>query len=147
MKRLAILLMCVATLGLTSCGLFGSAASSNAAAVAAGASCGSAVKGLYSSYKGNNTINLTNATDLSNALVVANSYAQLKANKDDKSYKSSFVSGMVQSAGGLLTTATATQFVDQLLASSGMAGLNSSNITKTASTVSTLVQLMQVIKQ
>lgn len=147
MKRLGLLLMCVATLAMTSCGLFGSTTSSNAAAVAAGSTCGAAVQGLYGSYRTSKSLNLTEGNNLANALAVANSYALLKQNKDDATYKRSFINGMVASAGGLLTQATATQFVNQLLSSSGLNGVNASNITQTANTVNTLVQLLQVIKQ
>ena len=71
----------------------------------------------------------------------------LKQNKEDKSYKQSFIKGMVAGAGGTLTTATATQFVNKLLSSSSFEGVNSSNIAKTANTVSSIVELLQIIKQ
>ncbi|MBR1798472.1 MAG: hypothetical protein IJ761_01040 [Bacteroidales bacterium] len=144
MKRFSIILVALATLTLASCSIFQSS-SSNAAAQAAGQSCGYAVQGLYNNYKSTGTLNLNNASNLTNALTVVTSYNLLKNNQKDASYKKSFVSGMVASSAGLLTTQTATSFVDQLMASQGLNNINSSNITQTVNTANTIVTLLKAL--
>lgn len=145
MKRLGIILMCLATLVMASCNAF-SSAGSNSVAMLSGQNCGSAVKGLYNSYKSTGNLNITSGTNLTNALALASCYSQLKQNKNDKQFRKSFIKGMVQSSTGLFTTATATNFVDQMLNSSGLANVNSSNIAQTASTATTIISLLNTLK-
>lgn len=147
MKRLSVLLVCFATLAMTSCSLFNAAASSNSVAKASGQSCGFAVQGLYGAYRSSGNIDLTNATNLNNALALATSYANLKQNKDNSEYRQAFTSGLIASSAGLITSANASAFVDKLLASSGLANINSQNIAQTASTAVAIVNLLKVIKQ
>ena len=147
MKRLSVFLVCFATLAMTSCSLFNAAASSNSVAKASGQSCGSAVQGLYGAYRSSGNIDLTNATNLNNALALATSYANLKQNKDNPEYRQAFTSGLIASSAGLITSANASAFVDKLLASSGLANINSQNIAQTASTAVAIVNLLKVIKQ
>ncbi len=145
MKRLGIFLMCIATLAMASCSALQSAGT-NTVAMAAGQNCGAAVQGLYKSYKSTGNLNITSGTNLTNALALATCYTQLKQNKNDKSYRKAFVSGMVSSAAGLFTTATANNFVDQLLSSQGLANVNSSNIGKTAATATSIISLLNTLK-
>lgn len=147
MKRLGILMLCIATLAMSSCSLFDAAASSNTVAKASGQSCGSAVQGLYGAYRNTGNIDLTNATNLNNALALATSYANLKQNKDNADYRKAFTAGLIASSAGLITSANATAFVDKLLASSGLSNINSQNIAQTATTAVTIVNLLKVLKQ
>ena len=62
-------------------------------------------------------------------------------------YRKAFTAGLVASSAGLLTKGTANTFVDQLLGATGLSGLNSSNIAQKANTVSTIVNLLQTLKQ
>lgn len=140
-------MVCIATLALTSCGVASSAASSNTVAKASGQTCGTAVQGLYKSYKNSGTIDLTNSTNINNALALATAYTNLKNNKSDSNYRKAFTNGLIASSAGLITSANATQFVDKLLATSGLSGLNTQNITQTASTAAAIVNLMKVLKQ
>lgn len=147
MKRLGLLLICVATLAMASCGLASSVSSSNTVAQASGQSCGAAVQGLYSSYKKTGTVNLADATNLNNALAVASAYSGLKQNKDNQAYRKAFTSGLIASSAGLITSANATTFVDQLLAQSGLANVNAQNIAQTASTAVAIITILNALKQ
>jgi len=147
MKRLSVLLVCFATLALTSCSLFNAASSSNTVAKASGQTCGTAVQGLYGAYRSTGNIDLSNATNLNNALALATSYANLKQNKDNADYRQAFTSGLIASSAGLITSANATAFVDKLLATSGLANVNSQNIAQTASTAIAIVNLLKVVNQ
>ncbi len=147
MKRLSILLVSFATLLFASCGAVSSAASSNTVAKATGQSCGTAVQGLYGAYKTTGTIDLTNTTNLNNALALATAYTNLKNNKDNTEYRKAFTTGLVASSAGLITQAAASGFVDKLLASSGLSNINTQNITQTASTVAAIITLLNALKQ
>ncbi len=139
--------MCFATLALTSCSTIQSAASSDTVASATGKSCGTAVQSLYRSYKSTGTVDLTNTTNLNNALALATAYTNLKNNKDNTEYRKAFTTGLVASSAGLITQAAASGFVDKLLASSGLSNINTQNITQTASTVSAIITLLNALKQ
>lgn len=147
MKRLGLLLMCVAALAMTSCSLFSAAASSNTVAQASGQTCGTAVQGLYGAYKSTGTVDLSNPTNLNNALALATSYSNLKQNKDNSEYRKAFTSGLIASSAGLITSANATQFVDQLLASSGLSNINTQNITQTAATAAAIITILNTVRQ
>ncbi len=146
MKRLGLLLVCFATLAMASCGSLGGATGSNSAAQMSGQSCGMAMQQLYGSYKATGKVDLTNATNLSNALIVATACTNLKANKGDKGYRSAFTSGLIASSAGLITSANATAFVDQLLNSAGLTNINSQNIAQTAATAAAIVTLLNALK-
>lgn len=147
MKRLGLLLVCFATMAFTSCSLFQSAASSNPVAMAAGQTCGTAVQGLYSSYRSSGTVDLTKTNNLNNALALATAYTALKQNKDDQSYRKAFTSGLIASSAGLITSKNASTFVDGLLSAAGLANVNTQNIAQTAATASAVMTLLNTLKQ
>ena len=147
MKRLGLLIVCFATLALTSCGAIQSAASSNTVAQASGQACGTAVQGLYSSYKSTGTVDLTNANNLNNALALATAYTNLNQNKGNESYRKSFTTGLILSSAGLITQANATQFVDKLLATAGLGNINTQNVAQTAATAAAIITLLNTLKQ
>jgi hypothetical protein len=144
MKKFGIIMMFVAMFATTSCGTLGSV--TNTAAATSGAACGQALIALNKSKKAG-TLSVTNATDLSNMLVVIGAYNSLKANKEDASYKKSFTSGMVTGGSGLITTATATTLTNNLLNATGLDGVNTSNIAQKAQTVGTILQLLNALNQ
>ena len=145
MKRISILIMCIATLALTACSSISSAASGNTVANASGQACGTAVQGLYGSYKNTGKVDLTNTTNLNNALVLATAYTNLKQNKDNSDYRKA-TTGLIASSAGLITQANAATFVDKLLAMSGLGNINTQNVTQTAATVAAIVALLNVLK-
>ena len=142
MKKFGLIMMVVASFAMTSCGLFGSA--TNTAAVSSGAACGQALIALNNSKKAG-TLSITNATDLSNIIVVVGAYNGLKANKGDASYKKAFASGMVTGGAGTITSAMATNLTNSLLNATGLDGVTASNIQQKAQTVSTIVQLLTML--
>ena len=103
MKRLGILLVCFAALAMTSCSMFEAASSSNAMANDTGKNAGVAVQGLYGAYKRTGTIDLTNTTNLNNALSLAAAYSNLKQNKNNAEYSKAFTTGLIASSAGLIT--------------------------------------------
>lgn len=139
--------MCVATLAMTSCGMMSSAAGSNTAAQATGNSCGTAVQGLYSSYKSTGTMDLTAGNNLTNALALATAYTELQNNKDDAAYRKAFTTGLIASSAGLITTANANSFVDKLMASVGLSNVTADKISQTATTAAAIVTLLNALKQ
>ncbi len=147
MKRLSILLVCFAAMAFVSCSSLSSATSSNTVAKASGQACGTAVQGLYGAYKNTGTVDLTNTTNLNNALALATAYTNLKQNKDNNEYRKAFTNGLIASSAGLITQATANGFVDKLLASSGLTNVNTQNIAQTASTVAAIITLLNALKQ
>lgn len=147
MKRLGLLMMSIAALAMTSCSALQSAASSNTVANASGQACGSAVQGLYKSYKKSGSIDITSGSDLTNALQLATAYSQLKQNKKDKSYRKAFTSGLISSSAGLITSQNASSFINQMLSISGLSNINASNVTQTASTAASIISLLSTLKQ
>ena len=147
MKRLGLLLMCVATLTLTSCNLLSAAASSNTVAQASGQTCGTAVQGLYGAYKSTGTVDLSNPTNLNNALALATAYSNLKQNKDNSDYRKAFTTGLIASSAGLITSANATAFIDQMLATTGLANVNTQNIAQTAATAAAIITILNTVRQ
>lgn len=139
--------MCVATLAMTSCSTLQSAASSDTVASATGQSCGTAVQGLYSAYKRTGTVDLTNTTNLNNALTVATAYTNLKQNKSNSNYRKAFTSGLIASSAGLITSDNATAFVDKMLATAGLGNINTQTVAQTAATASAIITLLNVLKQ
>ncbi len=146
MKRLGLLLVCIATLAMSSCGALQSAAGSNAVAQASGQACGTAVQGLYGAYKKTGTVDLTNTNNLNNALALATAYTNLRNNKDNQAYRSAFTTGLILSSAGLITQANATQFVDKLLATAGLGNINTQNVTQMAATAAAIVTLLNALK-
>lgn len=139
--------MCIATVAMTSCSSIQSAASSDTVASATGKSCGSAVQGLYGSYKRTGTIDLTNSTNLNNALALATAYTNLKNNRNNSTYRKAFTSGLISSSAGLITSANATTFVDKMLSTAGLSNINTQTVAQTAATASTIISLLNVLKQ
>lgn len=139
--------MCVATLTLTSCNLLSAAASSNTVAQASGQTCGTAVQGLYGAYKSTGTVDLSNPTNLNNALALATAYSNLKQNKDNSDYRKAFTTGLIASSAGLITSANATAFIDQMLATTGLANVNSQNIAQTAATAAAIITILNTVRQ
>lgn len=127
MKRLSLVLVCFATLAFSSCGVLNSVASSNSAATTLGQTCGSAILGLYQSYKATGTVNLTYGNNLSHALALASCYTQIKANKNNSDYRRAFANGLILSSAGLITSQNSNSFIDALLMANGLANLSSSN--------------------
>ena len=112
-----------------------------------GQACGTAVLGLYNSYHNNGKVDLTNTTDLSNALALATCYTQLKENKDNESFRKAFANGLILSSAGLITSANATSFMNTLLGTSALSNINTEKVTQTAATAAAVITLLNSLKQ
>ncbi len=139
--------MCVATLAMVSCSALQSASTSDPVAKASGQACGTAVQGLYGSYKNTGKVDLTYGNNLTNALALATAYTQLQQNKGNKAYRNAFTTGLIASSAGLITSANAGAFVDKLMASVGLSNVTADKMTQTASTVAAIIALLNVLKQ
>ena len=65
-----------------------------------------------------------------------------------KSYRKAFASGLVVSSAGLITDRNSISFINQLLSSAALSGLNRNNIvSKGAATATSIVNLLSIIKQ
>lgn len=130
MKRLSIILVCFATMAFSSCGVLNSVTSSNTAATTMGQTCGTAVLGLYNSYKSTGTINLTAGNNLAHAISLATCYTQIKANAGNSSYRTAFATGLVMSSAGLITNQNVNAYINALLLCNGLSNVSSSNTTQ-----------------
>ena len=150
MKKLSIIMMCIATLAFVSCGstkgssTANSSSSNTAAAKAQGKSTAGALLTLYSSYKSTGTINLGNPTDLTAALVVATGYTNMRANQADPAYKKAFASGMVAAGAGLITSANVEGLINTMNNLTGL-NVNASNISQSVGTATAIIQLLQAL--
>lgn len=125
MKKLGIVMMFVALLAIPSCSTLSGA--TDTAAIASGTTCARALLALRASHKAG-TLSVTNLSDISNMLVVANAYKQLRANKDNANYKKSFSSGMVAGGSGVITNSNVATIVNLLMNANGLANVTSDNI-------------------
>ncbi|MDY5969653.1 MAG: hypothetical protein SPJ13_06545 [Bacteroidales bacterium] len=141
MKKFSIIMVLVATVVLGGCKSGGF--SSNSAAVAQGTACGSALKTLNNSYKSTGKVDLGNTANLGAALTLATAYSQLKANKDNANYKTSFANGMVTGGVGLLTPANATNVMNALLNSTGITQENIQNAQSKVQTAAAIVNILR----
>ena len=143
MKKIGVIMMFVATVAFVGCKSMFS--SQDSAAVAQGTACGTALKTLNSSYKSTGKVDLTNAANLSAALTLATSYSQLKANKDNATYKGSFANGLATGGVGLITKDMAPQVMNALLNTTGITQQNIQNAQSKVQTAATIVQLLKML--
>ena len=145
MKKLSIIMMCVATLAFASCGSTrGSANSSTtSAAKASGKSAATSLLSLYGSYKSTGTVNLGNPTDLTAALSLATAYTNFRNNQADPDYKKAFAAGMVSAGAGLITS----QNVNTINTMNNLTGLNvnAATISNSVGTATAIIQLLQAL--
>lgn len=148
MKRLSIIMMCFAALALASCSsLMGAGSSSStdtSTAKNSGKNTAAALVGLYGSYKANNTINLSNANDIANALILAKGYSAYRSNSADPNFKKAFAAGMVAGGAGLITNLNVDNVLSTMTNLSGL-NVNAANISKSVNTASSIVQLLSVL--
>ncbi|MBQ3580975.1 MAG: hypothetical protein II975_08320 [Bacteroidales bacterium] len=154
MKKFGIIMVCVAAVLFASCGTTsttsrstgsssGSILSSNTAATANGTACGQAIIGLYNNYKSTKKLDMTNASNITNTLALVTAYSQLKSNKGNSSYRKSFISGMVLGGAGIITNNNAGSIVNQIESAAGLSSTTRSNISTAASTVSSILSILQ----
>lgn len=143
MKKFGIIMMCIAAMAFASCSGSSNLLSSNSAATANGTACGQAIIGLYNNYKATKKLDMTNASNITNTLALVTAYSQLRNNKGNSSYRKSFISGMVQGGSGIITNGNANSLVNKLETSAGLSSTTRSNISTAASTVSSILSILQ----
>ncbi len=136
MKKIGIIMMLVAMIGVTSCSSLSGV--SDSAAATSGNACAKALLALRASQKAG-TLSIANATDLSNMLVVIGAYNTLKSNKGNNDFKSSFTKGLVAGGSGAITNNNASTIINLLLAANGLNDINSSNISSSGTTTTNAI--------
>ena len=144
MKKISILIMCVATLAFASCATMGGASSPSSAARDNGRAAGASIISLYNSYRSTGTVNLGNPTDLTAALSLATAYTNYRNNQADANYKKAFASGMVAAGAGLITTKNVTSIINTMNNLTGL-NVNASTITNSVGTATAIIQLLQAL--
>ena len=143
MKKLSIIILCFATMALSSCGLTQVASTDNAAK-ASGRSTAQAILGLYNSYRATGTVNLGNQNDLTNALVVATGYTNIRNNTQNAAYKKAFAQGMVSAGAGLITSENVYGIINTMNTLTGL-NVNASTISNNVGTATAIIQLLQAL--
>lgn len=142
MKKIIVLALCI--VAMTSCTSLNQAAQSNTAANATGAACGKSLVTLYNNYKSTGNIDLM--SNISDVLTISTAYSQLRENKDNASYKSAFTSGMIASGAPFITNMNSTSILSAILNSTGLSGIDSSNIQQKTETVSSIISILNAMK-
>ena len=143
MKRLSIIMMCIASMAFASCGSL-SGTSVESSAKTSGRNTASALITLYNSYRNTGTISLSNPTDLTAALMVATGYTNMRTYWSDDSYKKAFAAGMVSAGSGLITTANVNQIINTMNSLTGL-NVNAATVSNNVGTATALLQLLKAL--
>lgn len=144
MKKLSIIMVCLAALVFVGCSSTSSTSSS--AATTSGATCGRALVSLYKNYKQYGQIDMSNGVNLSNILAVTAGYKALKNNKSEAGYRAAFTKGMISAGQGLITTENVGTIVDKICNSTGLSDVNASDIQQKAQSAMTIIEIMKMLK-
>ena len=144
MKRLSIIMMCIAAMAFASCGSTSGTTTTDSAAKASGRNTANALITLYNSYRSTGTISLSNPTDLTAALVVATGYTNLRTYNEDANYKKAFAAGMVSAGAGLITSANVNQIINTMNNLTGL-NVNAATVSSSVGTATALIQLLQAL--
>lgn len=139
-------MLLVASVLFVSCGSTANLVSSSAASTS-GAQCAMAMSSLSSVYNSTGKLDLTNLTNLSNAVIVAQAASNLQQHKADKSYQTSFVTGMLTGSNGNLTQAAATAIMNGLMNSTNLTQEKVNNATTRVQTAATIISLLKQMNQ
>ena len=143
MKRLSIIIMCVAAMAFASCGSTANT-TVDSAAKTSGRNTANALITLYNSYRSTGTVSLSNPTDLTAALMIATGYTNMRTYKNDDSYKKAFAAGMVSAGAGLITAANVNQIINTMNNLTGL-NVNAATISNNVGTATALIQLLQAL--
>lgn len=144
MKKALIFSMLIAIFAITSCGTVSNTVSTNDTAKTMGTTCGTALSGLYKSYKAaGNKININDASTLTNVIAISTSTSTLRTNGKDASFRKSYIAGLVAGSGGLITNDKASKIYDKLLASAS--AISTVNTSSTASTLTSATNALLTV--
>jgi len=130
MKLNAILAAAAALLLATSCGIFG-AGNGTQTPTGSGQASGAALRNLYTQYKTDGKIDMTNINNILNLAALSQCIGELKdAGKVDKSeYVKEFATGLILGSNNLVNQTNSTPVVGGL---TNLAGINLSSVTTAA---------------
>ena len=114
MKKLFGILTCLAVCLMTvSCGILGIGAKSGSAS-ASGQASGAALKSLYSQYKADGQIDVTNLSNIMMLSQLANGIQSLKGVDDKSAFYTDFAAGLILGSDNLVTEQTANPITNTL---------------------------------
>lgn len=114
MKKLFGILTCLAVCLMTvSCGILGIGAKSGSAS-ASGQASGAALKSLYSQYKADGRIDVTNLSNIMMLSQLANGIQSLKGVDDKSAFYTDFAAGLILGSDNLVTKQTANPITNTL---------------------------------
>ena len=114
MKKLFGILTCLAVCLMTvSCGILGIGAKSGSAS-ASGQASGAALKSLYSQYKADGQIDVTNLSNIMMLSQLANGIQSLKGVDDKSAFYTDFAAGLILGSDNLVTKQTANPITNTL---------------------------------
>ena len=122
---LAVLVLCL------SCGSTGGMATGTSLGATNGQATGAAIKSLYSQYKTDGRIDVTNINNVMNMVAVANGIQGLKGLDDKSSFYKDFAAGLIFGSNNLITNNTSSAITGLL---GGLANQNLSGLTGMATT-------------
>lgn len=130
MKLNAILAAAAALLLATSCGIFG-AGNGTQTPTGSGQASGAALRNLYTQYKADGKVDMTNINNILNLAALSQCIGELKdAGKVDKSeYVKEFATGLILGSNNLVNQNNSTPVVGGL---TNLAGINLSSVTTAA---------------
>ena len=144
MKKLSIIALCFVTMAFASCNQLQQASTSDSVAKTNGNNTAKAIVGLYNTYRSTGTVSLSNSADLTNMLVVASGYTNIRNNKENSDYMKAFASGMVAAGAGLITTNNVQTVINTMNNLTGL-NVNAATIANNVGTVTAIIQLLQVL--
>ena len=89
-------------------------ASTVSAAQTAGSDTGAAVKALYTQYKADKKLDMTNLSNIANIAKLANGINGIKTNLKDSSYKKDYTKGLVLGSSNLVTNSNSSSVLSSL---------------------------------
>lgn len=114
MRKLFGILTCLAVCLMTvSCGILGIGAKSGSAS-ASGQASGAALKSLYSQYKADGQIDVTNLSNIMMLSQLANGIQSLKGVDDKSAFYTDFAAGLILGSDNLVTKQTANPITNTL---------------------------------
>ncbi|MDD3079889.1 MAG: hypothetical protein PHH37_12415 [Paludibacter sp.] len=116
--------------------------SNETSATTVGTNCGTALSKLYSQYKESGKINLNNSSTLLSLTELGTYYTELKNNKSNASYISSFGKGLMNGSNGLITNTNVTSTINSLASLTGLSTLTTNASSASTTTISQLTSLL-----
>ena len=118
----------VALLCMNSCGIMQNTTTSNSQAYTSGSNAGKALLALYTQYKADGKFEVTNISNITNLLVLSNSWEGIKTASKGSDFYKDFTKGIIAGSNNLVTTNNSTSVIDAI--STAVTTIDNSNIGK-----------------